>query len=130
MKYLIVGLLIIIVLGGAGFMYFSSKNNSSQNTSLPIIQNQPTQQATPTTQPENKTYTMAEVATHNNQSSCWAVINNNVYDLTNWISQHPGGPSKILGLCGTDGSEKFNGQHSGQAQPANALDGFYIGTLQ
>jgi len=74
-------------------------------------------------------YTMANVAQHNNASSCWAAINGNVYDLTSWINQHPGGPERILSICGTDGTAAFNGQHAGQSQPANILKNFLLGPL-
>jgi cytochrome b involved in lipid metabolism len=72
-------------------------------------------------------YTMAEVAKHNSASSCWTAINGKVYDVTNWISQHPGGQQAILSICGLDGSAAFNNQHSGQSRPANELTAFYIG---
>jgi cytochrome b involved in lipid metabolism len=74
-------------------------------------------------------FTLAEVATHGNISSCWSAINGNIYDLTAWINQHPGGPEHILSMCGTDGSSAFNAQHAGQARPASELTNFYIGTL-
>lgn len=74
-------------------------------------------------------FTMAEVAMHSSAQSCWSAINGNVYDLTSWIPNHPGGPDKILQLCGTDGSAKFNGQHGGSPQQATVLAGFKIGVL-
>jgi len=74
-------------------------------------------------------YTMADVQKHNSGSSCWTAINGNVYDVTNWINQHPGGPDAILSLCGTDGSSAFNGQHGGQGRPESELATFKIGTL-
>ena len=74
-------------------------------------------------------YTMAQVAQHNSQASCWTAINGNVYDLTSWINQHPGGPGHILALCGVDGSAAFNAQHGGQARPAQELASFLIGAL-
>ena len=74
-------------------------------------------------------YTMAEVAAHNNSASCWSAINGNVYDLTSWIGQHPGGQQAILSICGKDGSAAFNAQHGGQRRPANELAGFKIGAL-
>lgn len=77
-----------------------------------------------------KTYTMAEVQTANSASKCWSVINGNVYNLTSWINQHPGGSAAILSLCGHDGSASFNGQHGGQQRPANELSGFQIGVLK
>lgn len=72
-------------------------------------------------------YTAADVAAHNSKSSCWSIINGNVYDLTSWIPKHPGGENAILQLCGTDGSAKFNGQHGGAAKQAGILAGFKIG---
>jgi cytochrome b involved in lipid metabolism len=52
-----------------------------------------------------------------------------VYDLTAWISKHPGGERAILSICGKDGSAAFNDQHGGQRRPANELSGFKIGTI-
>jgi len=72
---------------------------------------------------------MAQVAQHNNASSCWSAINGKVYDLTSWINQHPGGPEHILGICGSDGSAAFNTQHGGQERPESILEQFYIGEL-
>ena len=72
---------------------------------------------------------MAKVAEHNNASSCWAAINGNVYDLTKWINKHPGGPERILSICGTDASAAFNGQHGSAPRPANELKNFLLGPL-
>lgn len=74
-------------------------------------------------------YTMAQVATHNTAADCWAAIGGNVYDLTSWIDQHPGGPQRIINLCGTDGTAAFDGQHGGQADPAAELATLQVGTL-
>jgi uncharacterized membrane protein len=74
-------------------------------------------------------YTMADVAKHADASSCWSAINGNVYDLTKWVNQHPGGPRVILGLCGKDGTSGFVGQHGGQSRPETVLKGFLLGPL-
>jgi cytochrome b involved in lipid metabolism len=75
-------------------------------------------------------YTLAEVATHNTSASCWTVVSGNVYNVTSWISAHPGGSSAIKGMCGVDASSAFNGQHGGQSRPVSELAGFKIGTLK
>jgi cytochrome b involved in lipid metabolism len=75
------------------------------------------------------TYTMAQVQAHNSASSCYTTINGSVYDLTQWISQHPGGSRAILSLCGIDGTQKFENQHGGQARPEQELASLKIGTL-
>jgi len=79
--------------------------------------------------PVAKTYTSAQVASHNSGSSCWGVVNNNVYDLTSYISSHPGGSSAINDLCGKDATSAFTGQHGGQSSPTNVLASFKLGTL-
>lgn len=70
-----------------------------------------------------------QVASHNTRQSCWTIINGNVYDLTSWVPQHPGGEDAILRLCGKDGSGIFNRQHGGQARQAAVLAGFKIGSI-
>jgi cytochrome b involved in lipid metabolism len=74
-------------------------------------------------------HTLADVAQHNDSTSCWAAINGKVYDLTQWINQHPGGPERILAICGTDATAQFNAQHGGQSRPENELAKFYLAPL-
>ncbi len=78
----------------------------------------------------NKSYTLAEISTHATSADCWSAVNGKVYNLTTWISKHPGGANAIISLCGKDGSSAFNGQHGGQKRPANELAGFDIGVLK
>ena len=75
-------------------------------------------------------YSMDQVAAANSQSKCWTVISGNVYDLTAWVSKHPGGQENILSICGIDGTSAFEGQHGGQGRPAKILASYKIGTLQ
>ncbi len=105
----------------------NTPTNNPVNASSPVAT--PKNTPTPSKSPTASGYTMADVAKHNSASSCWSAINGNVYDLTKWINQHPGGPSAILSLCGKDGSAAFNGQHGGQRRPASELSGFEIGPL-
>jgi hypothetical protein len=65
--------------------------------------------------------------------SCWAVIEGDVYDLTTWISAHPGGPDKISALCGTDATAQFTGKHGAvddDGKPQTRLETFKLGPLQ
>ncbi|MBP9668932.1 MAG: cytochrome b5 domain-containing protein [Candidatus Pacebacteria bacterium] len=73
--------------------------------------------------------TLSEVAKHNSASSCYTIVNGNVYDVTSWISKHPGGQGAIKGMCGVDASADFNGQHSGDRRPETELAGFKLGAL-
>ncbi len=75
------------------------------------------------------TITIKEVAQHSTAADCWSVVNENVYDLTQWINEHPGGSGPVESMCGIDASTPFNNQHNGQGEPETALAGFQIGTL-
>lgn len=43
---------------------------------------------------------LEQVATHNSRDSCWVVIEGQVYDLTDFLEDHPGGASIILRYAG------------------------------
>lgn len=73
--------------------------------------------------------TMAAVSRHDSRSSCWTVIDGNVYDVTHWISRHPGGSGVIEALCGIDASAAFTNQHGGQGEPNAQLGTYRLGAL-
>lgn len=79
--------------------------------------------------PATSGYTLATVAQHNTVASCWSVVDGKVYNLTNWISQHPGGQVEIKAMCGIDATSAFQGQHAGARKPAQELAAFYLGNL-
>jgi len=83
----------------------------------------------PTPAPTKAGYTMAQVRANNTAANCWAVIDDSVYDLTNWIKSHPGGSGAIVGLCGTDGSAAFSVKHGNQSRPAAQLNSYRLGPL-
>ena len=56
-------------------------------------------------------------------------MNKNVYDLTSYVSNHPGGASAIAAICGKDGTAAFSGQHGGQSTPTSVLSSFKIGVF-
>ncbi|KAI6162304.1 FMN-dependent dehydrogenase-domain-containing protein [Pisolithus thermaeus] len=75
------------------------------------------------------TFTLAQVAEHNNTSSCWVIIRNKVYDVTDFIFNHPGGPQVIMDYAGKDATTAFVPIH-----PSDTLDkylprGKHLGTL-
>lgn len=77
-----------------------------------------------------KSYTLAQVKAHSKASNCWTAINGNVYNVTKWVTRHPGGSSVIVMLCGKDGSAAFVGRHGNQGQPNATLASFKVGKLK
>lgn len=57
--------------------------------------------------------TATELSTHNNANDCWVAYHGTVYDLTEWLTKHPGGSFAISPYCGTsqEFAEAFNRQH-------------------
>lgn len=36
--------------------------------------------------------TVSDVAKHDDRGSCWIIVEGHVYDVTDFIAEHPGGP--------------------------------------
>ena len=128
----------IAVIAVSGFLVYQNQSAQSVTSTSPIDTS--TSSGTPSDSSVNQgqktsdgtqaeSYTTSEVATHSNAVSCWTIIDNNVYDLTKWIPQHPGGQAAILRLCGHDGSAAFHGQHDDAKRQADILATFKIGAL-
>uniref|UniRef100_A0A0K0DUI3 Cytochrome b5 heme-binding domain-containing protein n=1 Tax=Strongyloides stercoralis TaxID=6248 RepID=A0A0K0DUI3_STRER len=58
--------------------------------------------------PNLKEFSSAEVALHNTKESCWIILNDNVFDVTKFLDEHPGGGEVILDQAGGDATEAFN----------------------
>ncbi len=57
---------------------------------------------------EEKEYTMEEVCKHNTADDIWIVLNNNVYDVTDFWQQHPVNPQYVFKFGGKDATNAFN----------------------
>lgn len=51
------------------------------------------------------------MAKHNTRESCWVILYDHVYDVTNFLSEHPGGAKIILKLAGKDATEDYDPVH-------------------
>jgi hypothetical protein len=102
-------------------------------TPTPTRAASPTPTPTPTPSPTptvaKSGYTMADVRANATPAKCWSAIDGNVYDLTRWISSHPGGASPIRFLCGIDGTNAFKAQHANQSSPMARLSSYLLGPL-
>jgi hypothetical protein len=48
-----------------------------------------------------------EIGDHNSAEDCWVVIKKQVYDITTFLDEHPGGKDIILEYAGKDATEAF-----------------------
>lgn len=88
---------------------FSSSSSSSKNTSTTII-------------------TVAEVRKHNMEDDLWIILENKVYDLTDFAPTHPGGPGYLTMNAGMDGTDPFADVHFSVDARPEAKE-YYIGDL-
>lgn len=73
-------------------------------------------------------YTIDEVARHNHAQDLWLVMHGEVYDITKFLTEHPGGEEVLLQLAGQDATECFDSVgHSEEA--INLRKNFKIGEL-
>ena len=75
----------------------------------------------------NNIYTKDDVIKHNKMTDAWIIIRGKVYNITEWISKHPGGNIIMKGV-GKDATELFiKFAHSPMAE--KILKKYYIGDL-
>lgn len=54
-----------------------------------------------------KTYSLEEIAEHKEKKSVWVLIHHNVYDVTKFLEEHPGGEEVLLEQAGSNATEAF-----------------------
>jgi cytochrome b involved in lipid metabolism len=75
-----------------------------------------------------KRLAMKEVEKHTDKNSCWIVIHDNVYDVTKFLEEHPGGEEVLLEQAGKDATEHFEDVgHSTDAR--TMMKDYHIGEL-
>lgn len=56
----------------------------------------------------SKTFTPAEVANHKTaDKGLYIIIDSNVFDVTNFVDEHPGGAKILKRVAGKDASKQF-----------------------
>jgi cytochrome b involved in lipid metabolism len=138
MKKFFITIIILFFLAVGTWILFTAISSKNYQQTLETIKlpatPTPTSSGSSNQSPVNnsvgeRVFTMQEVSSHNNAQSCYGVINGSVYDLTSYINLHPGGPTRILSICGIDGTSVFESQHGGQSAPQNILSSMKIGVL-
>ncbi|MEW6748806.1 MAG: cytochrome b5 domain-containing protein [Candidatus Micrarchaeota archaeon] len=75
----------------------------------------------------------AELALHDNESDCWVLYDGDVYDVTAFLPNHPGGAEAIAPYCGlVDDSfaTAFEGQHGTEKVGVLENESALKGTLE
>jgi cytochrome b involved in lipid metabolism len=55
--------------------------------------------------------TIEELEKHNKTSDAWIAISGKVYEITEWMNNHPGGSEPLLLFAGRDSTEIFESYH-------------------
>lgn len=92
--------------------------------------------ATPTAQPAtaptaatSQNYALDDLAKHATADDCWMAISGKVYDVTNYVDQHPAGPSILKG-CGKEATDMFNRVKKHDGKATEILPQFLKGDLK
>ncbi|KAM0940701.1 putative cytochrome b5-like heme/steroid binding domain, cytochrome b5, heme-binding protein [Dioscorea sansibarensis] len=77
-----------------------------------------------------KKYSKSEISLHSSKKDCWLVIHGKVYDVTNFLDDHPGGDDVLIHASGSgDATQSFEDiGHSSTA--TSMMVGYLIGALE
>lgn len=80
---------------------------------------------------ERRQIDISTVVDHNNRlKGYWMVIDNVVYDLTDFIGMHPGGATVLINYCGLDATQGFMKVHQGHSEIEAIRDMYEIGVVR
>ncbi|KAJ4157927.1 uncharacterized protein LMH87_008482 [Akanthomyces muscarius] len=60
----------------------------------------------------SKQILVSELRRHSSSDSCWIVVDGQVYDMTSFAPNHPGGAQIIYRYAGKDASKQYNAVHA------------------
>ncbi|KAF8584286.1 hypothetical protein K439DRAFT_1633670 [Ramaria rubella] len=79
--------------------------------------------------PDDKLISGETVAQHNSRDSCWIIVHGNVYDVTEFLDDHPGGSKIILKYAGKDATDEYDPIHPPDAITTNLPKEKHLGKV-
>ena len=70
-----------------------------------------------------------EVARHNTKDSCWVIISGKVYDVTEYLPNHPGGSQILLQYGGKDATAVYQPIHPAGTIEENLPESKHLGPV-
>ncbi|KAF8339391.1 FMN-dependent dehydrogenase-domain-containing protein [Amanita rubescens] len=70
-----------------------------------------------------------EVAEHSSRDSCWIIVHGKVYDVTDFLDDHPGGSRIILKYAGKDATREYDPIHPPDAITNNLPPEKHLGPV-
>ncbi|KAI8260569.1 Cytochrome b2 [Colletotrichum sp. SAR11_239] len=61
---------------------------------------------------ESNVISLTDLSKHNSKTDCWIAVHSKVWDITDFISEHPGGPSVLLKCAGSNATKIFDSVHA------------------
>ncbi|HYU16723.1 MAG TPA: cytochrome b5 domain-containing protein, partial [Candidatus Acidoferrum sp.] len=75
-------------------------------------------------------FSISEIALHNDEEhGYWVVIDNRVFDVTDFIHLHPGGMRVLIGHSGMDATQGYTRAHAGRTEIDAMLEIYELGVL-
>jgi len=120
-QYIGVLIIFVIIIGAISIGFFFENSTSRGDGERVEI---------PFTDKNLPKYTMAQVSQHSSSDDCFIVVDENVYDITSYVSgeEHPGGQKSIISGCGNNETDRFGRIHSPKAN--EDLKEFLIGIVE
>lgn len=143
-RYVPLIIVAVLLVTAGGFFIFQDQQQSvpSEKTEEFVMEGKENQQMTQEEgslpveeeKEETPTFSFIEVGKHNSSNDCWLAIHGKVYDVTEFISSHPGGKALLEG-CGKDATGLYETRPMGSGKPhsqkaRDLLPKYYVGDLE
>ncbi|KAF8402434.1 hypothetical protein HHK36_013390 [Tetracentron sinense] len=78
---------------------------------------------------EHKAFSLSEVSLHSSKKDCWLIIHSQVYDVTKFLEEHPGGEEVLIEASGKGDATKGFEEVGHSSTATSMMSGYLIGVL-